>query len=648
MDMDRKNILYTMYLSRFFEEKLQEEFSLSHLYGTTHLSIGQEASHTGLVAAIEDGDWIVPTHRCHGFNIARGSDLSAMFSEMLGSRHGLCKGLGGSMHMTDTPHWNLGSSAVVGSGVPLAGGCAFALKRQKKDNIAVAIMGDGATNRGSVHEMMNLASVWNLPLLFYVENNHYGMSAPSERMISTSEIHSRAEGYSMAHSKCDGNDVEAVEESVRKARSYILESGRPYMLEVETYRQCGHSKSDKLLYRTRSEEEKWNGRDPIAIFSSRLLERNEITEEEMLSLRDDARKRVMDAWNEAWEKKDEILSMDEVSSLVIPPSPGVDYSEGRSTHRGTYREAVREALDEIFSSDEKSFLMGEDIGVYGGCFGVTGELWKRHSDRLYETPVSEEAFTGLACGAAMLGERPIVEIMYADFMTLASDAVINHGAKAYFMSAGSLRCPMVVRTPMGGGTGHGAQHTACPESMFLNTPGLKVCAPSSPWSAKALLKAAVKEECPVVFFEHKALYSDEGEIGDENAILPLGKALVYDEGRDALVIGYSRGFCEARKALAGVKGVFMDLATIKPLDEEEIRTWAGRIGRILIVENVPLQGSVAETITRIIAEAGIQARIKIVSALDMPLAFSKRLEREALPSKERIVVAYNELMEERE
>ena len=295
--MEHRDILEKMYLSRFFEEKLQKEFSEANLYGTTHLSIGQEASHVGLCAALEKGDWIVPTHRCHGFNIASGSSIEAMFSEMLGSRHGLCKGLGGSMHMTDVSNYNLGSSAVVGSGVPLAGGCAFALKRQNIPNIAVAIFGDGASSRGSVHEMMNLASVWNLPILFFMENNHYGMSASSDRMIATSTIHNRAEGYSIGHERLDGNDVLAVIDGVKRARERILKDNKPYFIEVDTYRLCGHSKSDKLLYRTREEEKEWAKKDPISLFVSFVVKNGILSENQCA----DIAKNAFECLDKAWE-----------------------------------------------------------------------------------------------------------------------------------------------------------------------------------------------------------------------------------------------------------------------------------------------------------------------------------------------------------
>ena len=245
--MDHRKALSLMLTSRYAEEGIEELASKDLVWGTYHLSIGQEASHIGVCMALEDGDVVVPTHRCHGYNIGRGSSLFRFFSEILGSRHGLCRGIGGSMHMTDMEHGNLGSSAVVGSGIAIAGGVALAMKRQGKPNIAVAVFGDGAASRGTLHEMMNMASIWDLPLLFVLENNHYGMSASASRMISTDSIYKRAAGYSIGSSKVDGNDIMAVYSAVRNAKEYITGSHRPYFIELETYRMCGHSRSDRNI-----------------------------------------------------------------------------------------------------------------------------------------------------------------------------------------------------------------------------------------------------------------------------------------------------------------------------------------------------------------------------------------------------------------
>ena len=634
--MNEIKVISLLLRSRFFERKIEEEFKKGNLYGTTHLSIGQEASHTGLCLALDEGDWFVPTHRCHGFNIASGSNMEAMFAEMLGSKNGLCKGLGGSMHMTDVERYNLGSSAVVGSGIPLAGGAAFALKRQNKDNIAVAILGDGASSRGSLHEMMNLSSVWHLPLLYYMENNHYGMSASSSRMISTSSIASRSIGYGIEYETVDGNDFDAVYSAVKRAREYILKNKKPYFIESNTYRQCGHSKSDKRLYRDREEEREWEKKDPIALY----IKKHSISAETFSQIKEEEQRRVDDAWLNAWEKRFDVLSRKEAEEYVIPPAEKFVSKDG-GEHKATYREAVREALGEILEKDERVSFIGEDIGLYGGCFSVSGELYKSFPDRVIETPVSEEAFSGLAIGASFLGERPIVEIMYGDFLTLASDAIINHGAKSYFMSAGQLKCPVIFRTACGGGTGHGAQHTQSLESMFLNVPGLKVVAPSSPLSAKALLKGASYENCPVLFLEHKALYNEEDVVEGSEYILPLGKAIVEERGKSLLVIGYSRPFRVARKALEGYDATFLDIASLKPLDEEAICSYGAKFSSILIVEDTPLRYSVAETVFRLIRSVNRDAYIEICHAPDMPLAFSKTIERETLLSEAEIIKKAN-------
>ena len=258
--MDYLSLYSSMLVSRYFEKTVDNLGKEGRIYGTYHLSIGQEGVHAGVSAALSDTDWIVPTHRCHGYNTSRGSDLCAMFSEMLGSRHGLCGGIGGSMHMTDVKTHDFGSSAVVGSGISIAGGIALAEKLDDSDSISVAIFGDGASSRGTLYEMMNLASIWNLPLLFVLENNHYGMSASSDRMIATDSIYKRADGFSIESERIDGNDVLAVYEAVKKAREKIVREKRPYFIEAETYRMCGHSRSDKRLYRTEAEEKDWKAK----------------------------------------------------------------------------------------------------------------------------------------------------------------------------------------------------------------------------------------------------------------------------------------------------------------------------------------------------------------------------------------------------
>lgn len=329
--------LRLMLNSRYFEEKTEELFKAGLIHGTTHLANGQEASQAGLCMALDDGDWIVPTHRCHGFTICNGSWPVAMFSEMFGSRLGLAKGLGGSMHMPDKQVCNLGSSAVVGSGVPLATGIAFYQKFQSTGsaafatsttqnprelapqpvkNMSVAIFGDGASSRGSVHESMNLASIWKLPVLFYCENNHYGMSASSDKMISIDRISERAAAYNMPGKLVDGNDLEAVYNAVKEASTYIKEGNGPYLLEVMTYRFKGHSKSDRRLYRTSDEEQMWMLRDPILLFEQKMIDCGYVTKQEVLDIEKQCHEYMEVQAQIALEKSNDKLSAQEVEKMV--------------------------------------------------------------------------------------------------------------------------------------------------------------------------------------------------------------------------------------------------------------------------------------------------------------------------------------------
>lgn len=332
--------LKLMLNSRIFEEKTEQLFKAGLVHGTTHLANGQEAAQAGLCLALEPEDWIVPTHRCHGFSICKGSNPAAMFAELFGSRHGLAKGLGGSMHMPDKEKCNLGSSAVVGSGVPLATGIAFYQKfisvgsasfatsttQNPKDlppipvkNISVAIFGDGASSRGSVHESMNIASIWKLPVLFYCENNLYGMSAPSDKMISIDQIAQRGASYNIPSKTVDGNDFQAVYQAVLEATSYIRSGNGPYLLEVMTYRFKGHSRSDRKLYRTAEEEKMWLEKDPITLFENKIIQGGYATTEEIEKIHQECQSFIEEQADLALKQASDKLSVSEVENLVYAP-----------------------------------------------------------------------------------------------------------------------------------------------------------------------------------------------------------------------------------------------------------------------------------------------------------------------------------------
>jgi 2-oxoisovalerate dehydrogenase E1 component len=574
-----------------------------------------------------------------------------MFSEMFGSKHGLCKGLGGSMHMSDKAHFNLGSSAVVASGVGLATGLAFAQSKQKKANISVALFGDGASSRGIIHECMNMSSIWNLPVLFFLENNGYGMSTQADRMISVGSIKSRVTSYNMEGETVDGNNLEEVFDACERARSYILKNKRPYLIEAMTYRFNGHSKSDPCVYRTRDEEQAWEKKDPIKRFKASLFKEDVITKDKYDEIMSEDILFMEEELLRAKSHKNEILSMDEAKSYLFSPFSEFNDIECKTFHRAFGREAIREAILEEVQRDENVYLIGEDIGIYGGCFKVTGDLHKKISNQMVETPISEEGFAEIAIGASMLGIRSIVEIMYGDFATLISDALINHASKMRFMSAGQFDCPVVFRLPMGCGTGHGSQHSQSLESMFTNIPGLIIISPSSPRKAKALLKSAVRNNNPVLFLEHKFIYNLNGEIGDETDLMEIGKCDIERVGNKLSLVsyGYMTQVCrEAINALVEENPKnegsveLLDLCTLKPLDSDTIINSVRKTHNCLVVQEAPQFAGFGNEISALLNSDfeifnSLEKPIEVFGGIEMPIPFNPILEKDGIPTVTEIV-----------
>jgi len=650
--------LEIMLNSRYFENSISSLFQKKIMHGTTHLNIGQEACQAGLVLNLDENDWIVPTHRCHGYTLAKGSSIYKMFSEMFGSSHGLSKGLGGSMHMSDYNNHNPGGSAIVGSSVALAAGIAFSLKKNKSSNIAVAILGDGAISRGVVYESMNIASIWALPLLFYLENNGYGMSSNVSDMVSGNNICDRAKALNIKSISVDGNDVEKVYKAVHYARKYIIEEKKPFFIELKTYRLNGHSKSDSCKYRSRAEELAWLQRCPIKTFEKKLVDNKIASEEELKYISKSCESYILKEFDKADDVKDDYLDVCEIEEYVFDKSYCFDEFITSNTHRAFGRESIRQALLEEAIRDENVVLLGEDIGLYGGCFNVSGDLYKQIPNQIFETPVSEESFSNIAVGASFLGTRSIVEIMYGDFSTLISDALINHASKIRFMSGGQFNCPVVFRLPMGCGTGHGAQHSQSLESMFINVPGIKVVAPSSPRKAKALLKASIRDNNPVAFLEHKLLYNLEEEVGDENEIMSLSKASILKKGNDVTLIsyGYSTNVClkaielinESKNRSDVVE--MIDLNTLIPLDKNTILESVKKTHKVIIVHEAPLVGGFSGEISATICEderafSSLEKPILRLGGKSFPIPFSPSLERAAVPTVIDVFANINKVIE---
>jgi len=664
-------IYYKMLLTRAFEEAAWQQYGLGKVHGTMHLCIGQEGVGIGSIAALRPDDYIVSTHRGHAHAIGKGQDVREMMAELLGKENGVCHGRGGSMHMADLSLGSLGANGVVSGGLPLSVGAGLALKLRQEDRVVLCFFGDGASNEGNFHESLNMASVWKLPVVFLCENNQYGMSMPLHRGMNAASIADRAVSYGIPGRQIDGMDVLAVYQAVQEAAAHARAQHGPVLIDALTYRYLGHSKSDKQLYRTKEEVEEWKRRDAIRRFEQRLVEEAVLTpaEVEALQARAEAAIEEAIAFGDAGPEP----SIEGLTNDVYFVEPDVAADPGRvapawarttfgdsvpvnppaGTREITYSEALREAMAQALANDARVFLLGEDIGVYGGAFGVTKDLIEEFGpDRVRDTPISENTIVGAAVGSAVMGMRPVAEMQFMDFITLGMEQTVLQGAKIRYMFGGKACVPMVVRLPAGSGTGAAAQHCESLESWFLNVPGLKVVAPATPYDAKGMLLAAIAENNPVLFVENKLLYKSRGPVPVEPYVVPLGQAAVRRTGSAVTVVGTSimvtRALAAAETlATEGIELEVIDLRSLKPYDSATLIDSVRKTGRLLVVHEAPLMGGFGGEIAAMIAEspafAYLEAPIVRLGGADVPIPYNPRLEKAAVPQVDDIVAAGRKL-----
>jgi 2-oxoisovalerate dehydrogenase E1 component len=666
-----RDMLWKMHLTRSFEDAAFQQYALGKVHGTMHLCAGQEAVAVGAIAALRPDDMITSTHRGHGHAIAKGQDLNTMMAELLAKETGVCRGRGGSMHMADVTLGSLGANGVVSGGIPLAVGAGLSIRLRKTDQVCICFFGDGASNEGAFHESINMAAVWKLPVIFLCENNQYGMSMSLERANSSPNIVNRATAYGIPGETVDGMDPLAVYGTVKRAVEHARSGKGPVLINALTYRYYGHSKSDKQRYRTKQEVEAWKARDAIPAFANRLVGDCTLTEAEATALEAKAQQTIEDAiaWGDAGPEPsvehlaDDVYA-DEPEVLAAPErvlpawikrsfGPQTPINPDPGARELSYSEALREAMRQALEADQHVYLMGEDIGIYGGAFGVTGDLVEQFGEeRVRDTPISENAIVGAAVGSAVTGMRPVAEMQFMDFITLAMEQLVLQGAKIRYMFGGKASVPMVLRMPAGSGTGAAAQHSQSLESWLVNVPGLKVVAPTSPYEAKGLLLAAIADDNPVMFVENKLLYKVKGPVPEQPYIVPLGKAVVRRPGKDLTVVGTSimvvRALEAAEKlAQEGIELEVIDLRTLKPYDAETIIASVKRTGRLLMVHEAPLIGGFGGEIVAMVAQseafAYLEAPIVRLGGADVPIPYNPKLERAAVPQTADIVSAARRL-----
>jgi pyruvate dehydrogenase E1 component alpha subunit len=642
------DLLAAMIRIRRFEDKCAELYTREKIRGFLHLYDGEEAVAAGVIPVLGPDDRIVATYREHGHALVRGVPMTRLMAEMYGKAEGCSGGRGGSMHIFDAATNFYGGNAIVGGGLPLAGGLALADRMRGTANVTACFFGEGAVAEGEFHETMNLATLWSLPVLFLCENNGYAMGSALDRTESETDIRAKAAGYGMEAWQVDGMDVVAVEAAARKAIHHIRDTGQPVFLECRTYRFRPHSMFDAQLYREKDEIEDWRKKGPIVRFQSWLLENGLIHKDDIdtIEAKVDAEIDEAVAFAEAgtWEPVED-LTRNVLGEPAAPPEPVKPAGE---TVRMTYREAVKQAIRDAMTRDDRVFLMGEDVGAYGGCYAVSKGLMAEFGEgRIRDTPLSESGFTGAGIGAAAAGLRPIVELMTVNFSLLALDQIMNTAATIRHMSDGQFGVPLVIRMATGAGKQLAAQHSHSLEGWYAHIPGLKVLAPATLEDARGMLWTALEDPDPVLIFENVMLYNREDEIDTAAGPVDITRAAIRREGTDISLITYGGSLwktLEAAEMLAqdGIDAEVIDLRVLRPLDDATLIASVAKTRRAVIVDEGWRSGSLAAEVSARIMEQGfwsLDAPVGRVCSAEVPIPYPAHLEQASIPQVPTIVAA---------
>jgi len=601
-----------------------------------------------------------------------------MIAELFGRDHGYCRGVGGGMHIADFELGHLGANAIVGGHVPIATGAAISVRYKRSESIVLCLAGDGAFSNGVVLESLNIASMaqfknglmkkkYGVPIIFGIVNNQYAMSGQSIGEITGVDyLARRAAGFdsSLMHAEVvDGMDVLAVADSVRRAKKIIKQGNGPVLLEFMTYRYKGHSLSDPLTYRDREELAEWRERDAITTFEEKLkstgFPEGKVTEKEMKDLikkvyeRNAAMARyAADAespedgsmlyhlFSDSTEKK---VPEKYKNPKTIAALPIYKRDDGGCMNA---RLAVREAIVEEMARDRRVITFGEDIADYGGAFGVTNDLLTTFGrDRVFNVSISEAGMVGAAVGMAMTGLKPVVEIMYNDFIMQALGQIGNQAAKWSYMSGGQISVPMVLRTTIGGGRGYAGQHSQSLEALVTHIPGLKVVAPATPYDFKGLLKSSIRDDNPVIFFEHQLVYNSKGKVPKEEYLVPIGKAKVARQGNDITIVCWSYMVEQSLKAANmleedGISAEVIDIRTLIPLDIETISASVKKTGKAIVTAQEVSQGSFTSEIIAQIQQSAfdwLDAPIQRLVAPNSIPPSAQNLEKLFLPDANKLI-----------
>lgn len=600
---------------------------------------GQEGISVGCAYAMNEDEYILPMHRNLGIFTTRDIPLKRLFAQFQGKLSGFTKGRDRSFHFGTQEYKLVGMISHLGPQLGIADGIALSNKINKNQKSTIVFTGDGGASEGDFHEALNVASVWDLPVIFCVENNCWGLSTPSVEQFRCKQFIDKGIGYGMNAIQIDGNNILEVIRTVRKINEEIRKDPKPYLLELMTFRMRGHEESSGTKYYPEGIQDEWSLKDPVANFEIYLKELGVLTDEQEKEIKDSFKEEIQKGFEEAQaEGPIEANITTEMNDLFAPHKPQLISPSNKKTEK-RFIDAIQDALIQSMEKFPNLVLMGQDIAEYGGAFKVTeGLVDKFGKDRVRNTPLCESAIVGAGLGLSISGMKAMVEMQFADFVTCGFNQIINNLAKIHWRWG--QNADVVVRMPTGAGTAAGPFHSQSNEAWFFHTPGLKIVYPSTPSDAKGLLNAAFEDPNPVIYFEHKYLYrSLKEDVSDDYFTVEIGKARNVSSGTDLTIITYGLGVhwaMEAAEARNDISIEILDLRTLLPLDNEAIFEAARKTGKVIVLHEDCLTGGIGGEIVSMITEncfESLDAPVLRVGSLDTPVPFAVALEKQFLPQE---------------
>ncbi len=603
--------------------------------------IGQEAIAVGATLAMDKEEWIMPLHRNLGVFTSRDMPLTELFKQWQGDITGYSKARERSFHFGTKAHHICGMISHLGPQLAIADGVALAYQQRGQQKCALAFTGDGGTSEGDFHEALNVAAVWNLPVIIIIENNGYGLSTPTNEQYKCAHLVDKAIGYGMEGKRIDGNNILEVYHTIKEARDFCIQHQQPYLIECDTFRMRGHEEASGIKYVPTELLDLWAERDPIKNYEEYLATAGILSMEEIVQVKLSMKEKielelsqVMDTT--PFQPSIAIELADVYAPVVNNDIPLFENLDHPVVEQKRFIESISDALRSSMQRYPEMIIMGQDIAEYGGAFKITeGFVNEFGKQRIRNTPICESAIVGAALGLSLEGIKSVMEMQFADFVSVGFNQIVNNLAKIHYRWG--QNADVVVRMPTGAGVGAGPFHSQSNEAWFTHVPGLKVVYPSNPADAKGLMIAALADPNPVLYFEHKAMYrSIEGEVPNEYYQVPIGKAHFVSKGTEATIITYGMGVHWAKKYQAenpSVNLTILDLRSLAPLDYEAIAEAVATTGKVLILHEDNLTGGIGGELSAWIAEhcfTQLDAPILRCASLDTPIPFNIVLEKQYL------------------